>query len=182
MSVQQLQLGILGDAIGALTLGAEPEPVDVATHPAGSGPGQGAAFIGILVFELVEQEEAVQAAVMHRVARQRWKRGLTVSISEHRNGRAAGGSRRLGRTMAHLGMIHGAVIHPAHRPRHGAVIHLAVIHALHRGLDRAMAHLGVIHRHAAVAHGRMIHFRRQGGTAAQGAQRHGQREQGVALG
>ena len=54
--------------------------------------------------------------------------------------------------MVHLGMIHGAVVH------------LAVVHALHRSLGCAMVHLAVIHRHAAVAPGRMIHFRRQGGA------------------
>ena len=60
MAPQGLQLGVLGDAPGAFAFTAQPEPVAVATDPALDLPGDAAARVGVLPFQLVHQQESVQ--------------------------------------------------------------------------------------------------------------------------
>ena len=77
-----------GVAIGALTLGAEGEAVDIAAIPAGNVPGQRAAFIGVLPFQLIGKEQKIAAALVHRMRRQVGKCRGAVSIADRRNWRA----------------------------------------------------------------------------------------------
>ncbi|EOQ79655.1 hypothetical protein K652_15507 [Pseudomonas aeruginosa VRFPA02] len=77
---QRLDLGVLGLAVEPFAFAAQPQAVDVAADPAAGVPGQRAAVVGVLVFQLVEQEEAVQRAVVHLVPLQRRKGGTAVGL------------------------------------------------------------------------------------------------------
>ncbi|CRO35182.1 hypothetical protein PAERUG_P18_London_17_VIM_2_04_10_00539 [Pseudomonas aeruginosa] len=144
--------------------------VDVAADPAAGVPGQRAAVVGVLVFQLVEQEEAVQRAVVHLVPLQRRKGGTAVGLGRHRDRRTAlagrGLRRRLPRSAAHPrhpAMVHSLVLHGLCRggrcgavvhPRHPAMPHPLVVHGFRRGGGP----LAVVHaRHRAVVHGRVVH-------------------------
>eukprot|EP00160_Parvularia_atlantis_P006580 Unigene15755_Nuclearia_a/m.46951 Unigene15755_Nuclearia_a/g.46951 ORF Unigene15755_Nuclearia_a/g.46951 Unigene15755_Nuclearia_a/m.46951 type:complete len:370 (-) Unigene15755_Nuclearia_a:455-1564(-) len=163
-AVQQLQFGILGDTVGAFTFGADPQTVDIAAYPARSIPGQRAAFIGILVLELIQQEEAVDRTVVHLMPAQRREGRLAVGIGQHRD-RGTAGRRRIRRAVVHFRMVHRSMVHGS--MVHSPMIHGAVVHALHA----AMIHLAVVHR-------RMVHFfSGEAGRSPQHAERNGQCQQ-----
>ncbi len=139
--IQKLQLSVLGNAIRPLTFGADPQSVDIATNPSRSFPSQRAAFVCILVLKLIQQEEAVDRAVMHLMPAQRRKGSLAISIRQHRYRSTA--SRRWGiRAMVHHRVIHGPMVHPLH----AAMIHLAVVHVRRFGHRLTVFHFAVINR------------------------------------
>src|SRR5690606_17218699 len=69
-AVQKLQFGVFGSAVRALAFGTDPEPVYIAPDPSRGIPGQRAAFVGILILKLIQQEEAVDTAIVNLMTAQ----------------------------------------------------------------------------------------------------------------
>ncbi|MNZ93329.1 hypothetical protein D3C78_1123910 [compost metagenome] len=109
MAPQQLQLGFLGMPVDPLAFGAEGQAVDVAADPAAEVPGQRAALVGVLPFQLVGEEQVVDAALMHGMRRQVGEGGGAVGVGQrrYRRARVAGRSR----AVLHLVMVHAAMLH-----------------------------------------------------------------------
>ncbi|MNJ57680.1 hypothetical protein D3C77_532800 [compost metagenome] len=100
---------------------------------------------------MIQQEKAVDRAVVHVMPAQRGEGRLAVCICQHRDRGTAGCRRGINRAVVHLRVIHGPMVHALMlHSLHAAMIHLAVVHGL------------------TVAHRRMIHF--VGGEAGRSAE------------
>jgi hypothetical protein len=86
MAPKGLQLGFVGLALFTLAFGAQPQAVDVATHPGRGVPVQRAAALEVLVLQLVDDHCPVDGAVMYLVAGQRREGGAAVGVGDHGQG------------------------------------------------------------------------------------------------
>ncbi|MDT4875581.1 hypothetical protein FQZ97_1109570 [compost metagenome] len=66
---ERLNFGLFSHPVSTLTFRTQPEAVDVSANPAGSIPTEHTSFVGVLILQLVEQEEGVDLAVMNAVPR-----------------------------------------------------------------------------------------------------------------
>ena len=134
----------------ALALAAQPQPVDITTHPRLCLPGLAGTRIRIPGFQLVEQHQAVDGlSVAHVMRMQHGKSGGPVGIGQGRDWFAwhfrCGMCAVIHRPVIHTGMVHLAVVHGRFLRVRAAMLHTTMIHP------------AVIHR--IVMHLRMVHLR-----------------------
>lgn len=129
-----------------LAFGTEGQPVDVAADPAAHVPGQGAACIGVLPLQLIDEEQVVDAALVHVVRGQYGEGGGAVGSGDRRQRRTRVAGGTVPAVPASRGCRMRPVLHVLLMLMLLVLVHLLLVLLLPVHLH----HLLVIHRRHAV--------------------------------